>query len=46
MPIKAYGWILKDPVRLKEPLLASGKVGLFQLSDEMTQTLGVLLPDR
>jgi len=45
MPPKAYGWILKDPVRLKEPVPASGKIGLFQLSDEMTETLGTFLPN-
>ena len=44
MPQTAYGWIFKDPQRLKEPFPARGLPGLFQPSPEVTLALQALLP--
>jgi len=44
MPQIAYGWVLKDPVRLKEPLPAAGELGLFRPNDEIALALQALLP--
>jgi hypothetical protein len=40
----AYGWVLKDPVRLKEPLPAKGALGLFWPDDSITRALQSRLP--
>jgi hypothetical protein len=45
MPRTAYGWIVKDPLRLKEPFPARGFPGLFRPSLEVTLALQALLPE-
>lgn len=44
MPRTAYGWVLKDPIRLKEPYPARGLPGLFRPAVELTLALQALLP--
>lgn len=43
MPSMAHGWVLRDPIRLREPVRARGEVGLFKPSDDTTRTLEALL---
>lgn len=44
MPATAYGWILRNPIRLKEPVPAHGSLGLFKPDEEMSRLLQSLLP--
>ena len=44
MPPTAYGWVLRDPIRLREPYPARGLPGLFQLAPAVTESLNALLP--
>ena len=44
MPQTAYGWVLKDPVRLKEPVPGKGALGLFRPDDDISRVLHAQLP--
>lgn len=44
MPCGAYGWVLKEPLRLKEPVPAEGALRLFRPNDDVVRTLRALLP--
>jgi hypothetical protein len=39
MPPEVYGWILRDPIRFSQPLLAHGSVGLFTPPIELQRAL-------
>jgi hypothetical protein len=44
MPATAYGWVLRDPIRLLQPYPARGLPGLFHAAPEVSQSLHGLLP--
>ena len=39
-----YGWVFEKPTRLKEPLVASGKLGLYKPDVDLLSCLNKLLP--
>jgi hypothetical protein len=44
MPAGSFGWLLRQPVRLRKPVAAQGKLGLFEISAETLALLHLAMP--